>query len=678
MRGWVWSMVLGWVALVCCGWSLFPTLDAAPLLRVAMFSCGGLGMLGLVFFFPNTSDRTAARLVLAAAIFLRLLLWPAPVSDDVNRYFWEGQLVRDGGNPYSAPASAEVWKNRRDATWQAMNHRDRPTAYPPGAQWIMAATTVLAPGHAGFKVLALAGDGATLLLLLALLCRQGLPIRWAGFYAFNPVVLIAFAAEAHFDSLMIAAMLAALLAAEKGQRTAWLWLGLAIQIKLVCLVLLPFFLTRRLAQGIWMFLLVVILPSLPFSSGIVEWVAGVKTFASAGAFNGPLHTLLASTGLDLEIVRPLCNLVFTGWVLAICMASWRGLARADGMLAMLGGLLACSPIVHFWYVAWLLPLVALRPSFAWSTLSITLGGYFLAWWTEAHRGWWGYGHGIAAVIWLPWLLAGLAQHRHFVFRRQLRRFQPEPFQLTIILPVLNVGVELRSLIATLRQEAGASCEFVIVDGGSDEGLVPQFEQPQLRVIPSARGRGNQIAAGISITRTPWVMIVHADSTPRPGWLGDVSAAVDRHPHASLLVFGQRFDRFSPGTLWIEALNEARVVFGGVAFGDQTMVIRRAALDAAGGFPAQPLMEDVEVSIRLAGQGRVVYLGREWKLSASKWEKNFGRRVLMIFRLVASYQIARMKTPAHAARLSERMYQEYYPPGPDEDLAKCADSDPRSQ
>jgi hypothetical protein len=73
------------------------------------------------------------------------------------------------------------------------------------------------------------------------------------------------------------------------------------------------------------------------------------------------------------------------------------------------------------------------------------------------------------------------------------------------------------------------------------------------------------------------------------------------------------------------------------------------------------MEDVGVSIRLAGQGRVIDLGKEWILSARKWGKNSGSRVFVIFRLVANYQLARIKSPAHAAVVSEKMYQEYHPP-----------------
>jgi hypothetical protein len=652
LRNLAWGGCLGLIALACLIWSSLPTLSASPLLRVGLFSTSGIAMVGMVFLFPNTSDRNARLLIIGAAVLLRLLLWPAPVSDDVNRYLWEGQLVSEGGNPYSAPASDPRWENRRDARWQAMNHRDRATAYPPGIQWIMAGVTVISPGFSAFKVLALAGDLATLLLLLGLLRHQAAPLRWAGFYAFNPVVLISFAAEAHFDSLMTAALLAALWAAMRNKSSAWVWLGVAIQIKLVCLVLIPLFLTRRLLSGVWLLVLVLILPGLPFLSGLVEWYYGVRHFASSGAFNAPLFALLASTGFSLEIVRLLGTVVFGISALVICVARWRGLALIDSCLWMLGALLVCSPIVHFWYLGWLLPLVALRPSFAWTTLSITMGGYFIAWWTLAHAGWWGFGYGTAAFIWVPWLVAGIAQHRVLPARLKAARLVPETFRPCVVLPVFNPGPEVQTLITQL----GSTTDIVVVDGGSTTGLP---ERGGL-IVRSKRGRGNQIAAGIDATEASWIVIVHADSIPRAGWRSDLERAVHIYPDASLIVFGQRFDRGGLGTLALEVLNELRVVFGGVAFGDQTMVIRRSAMNAAGGFPAQPLMEDVEASLRLASQGQVIYLGKEWTLSARKWSGGFIRRFALVIRLVATYQLARFKGAAHAAAVSEKMYLEYYP------------------
>ena len=548
----------------------------------------------------------------------------------------------------------------------------------------MAATASISPSLKSFKTLALLGDLATLLLLLALLRENNAPFRWAGFYAFNPAVLIAFAAEAHFDSLMGAALLAAILAALREKKSAWLWLGIAIQIKLVCLILVPIFLIQNreprmdtnehesavnaqdafrkirvhscpFVVPLLLFIAAIILPSLPFLSALPEWVHGVTHFAGSGAFNAPLFTLLAATGLDLGPVRALCLAAFAVSATAIVVSRWRGLDLTASILWMLGALLACSPIVHFWYLAWLLPLAAMRPSFAWITASITIAGYFLAWETQDTHGWWGYGHGIAAAIWLPWFLAAIAQHRFLPARIRSEKLHAEPFSLSIVIPAMENSPALKALVSTLRAEVLTNTEIIIA---TCDPAIPEI--PSTKTILSPRGRGNQIAAGISAINAPWILIAHADATPPPGFYKNIRQTIAKNPDASLLVCGQRFDRATPATLIIEALNEVRLIFGGVAFGDQTMVIRRSAIAAASGFPAQPLMEDVEASLRLATKGHIVYLGREWIVSANKWEHGFATRFRKVIRLTATYQLARIRSRAHAAAVSEWMYEEYYP------------------
>ncbi len=102
------------------------------------------------------------------------------------------------------------------------------------------------------------------------------------------------------------------------------------------------------------------------------------------------------------------------------------------------------------------------------------------------------------------------------------------------------------------------------------------------------------------------------------------------------------------------------IVGGVAFGDQTMIIRRSALDACGGFPTQPLREDVEASLRLHSRGRIIYLGQEWTVSATKWQKAFSQRFVTVIRLVVTYQLSRLGGRKRSAACAERLYREYYP------------------
>ena len=649
------------LAFVCAVvWGGIPTLQSQPLLRVGLFAVMGLCLPGLVFFFPDISGGRAVALMLGAAILLRVALLPASHSDDVHRYLWEGKLALAGENPYAATADHPSRDSFHDAHRAALNHPDKFTIYPPGSQWLFAAVAAIDYHPRAARVLALLGDCATLLLLLRLLGIECGPLRWAGFYAFNPVVLVGYAAEGHSDSLMMAALLGALLASRTGRHPlAWLCLGCAIQLKLVCVVLVPLFLDRRSWRSVFVILPVLVIPSLPFASALESWVHGLASFAGGGIFNSPVmsvfHYFEFLDGASRKLSAPLFLVV----VLVVWFARRRGLPLPDACLFVLGALVLLSPIVHFWYLGWVIPLAALRPSLGWTVASVTSAGYFLAWWSLEQSGSWGFGYGTPVLLWTPVLLAFAVQHRSLPARFLHAWKNPAPptrcESIGVVIPTLDPGPLLPALVADLRRELGPGSPIVIADAGS--ASLPEMPA---RVVSCQRGRGNQIAAGIAAMDAEWIVIVHADATPRPSWHSVLRHAIQAHPQAAMLVFGQRFDRSGFASTLIEAMNEARLIFGGVAFGDQTMVVRRSALATCGGFPAQPLMEDVEVSLRLATRGRTVYLGQEWRVSAVKFQSRVLRRVILVFRLVATYQLARLRGPAHAAACASRLYREYYP------------------
>jgi hypothetical protein len=59
---------------------------------------------------------------------------------------------------------------------------------------------------------------------------------------------------------------------------------------------------------------------------------------------------------------------------------------------------------------------------------------------------------------------------------------------------------------------------------------------------------------------------------------------------------------------------------GICTGDQAIFVRRADFEAIGGYPEIPLMEDIELSRRLKGRGRLRALRLRVTTSARKWER----------------------------------------------------------
>jgi hypothetical protein len=60
---------------------------------------------------------------------------------------------------------------------------------------------------------------------------------------------------------------------------------------------------------------------------------------------------------------------------------------------------------------------------------------------------------------------------------------------------------------------------------------------------------------------------------------------------------------------------------GIATGDQAMFVRRTLFDAVGGFPDQPLMEDVELSRRLRRLQAPACLRQQVSTSGRRWERH---------------------------------------------------------
>jgi len=78
---------------------------------------------------------------------------------------------------------------------------------------------------------------------------------------------------------------------------------------------------------------------------------------------------------------------------------------------------------------------------------------------------------------------------------------------------------------------------------------------------------------------------------------------------------------------------------GIATGDQAIFMTRAAFDAVGGFPEQPLMEDIEISRRLRRLGRPACLRTRVTTSGRRWEtRGIWRTIVLMWRLRLLYAV----------------------------------------
>jgi len=209
-------------------------------------------------------------------------------------------------------------------------------------------------------------------------------------------------------------------------------------------------------------------------------------------------------------------------------------------------------------------------------------------------------------------------------------------RLSVIIPILNEARQLPDLFAHLLPLRRGGHEIIFADGGSTDGSAALVEVAGVRLVRAGRGRALQMNAGAAAASGEALLFLHADTRLPPG-----------APHHILQALADgdrcwgRFDVCIVGRPFmlkvVAAAMNARSRWTGIATGDQAMFMRREIFLRLGGFPAQPLMEDVEISKRLKKISPPACLHQCVNTSGRRWEtRGVWRTIFLMWRLRWEY------------------------------------------
>ena len=382
-----------------------------PFAAVALILVAAALYLGSVTVSRGLDGRMVVGSAIAFALIYRALLFFEPpfLSDDYFRYLWDGFVQTKGINPFRYAPADSALAGLDDALRGRVNHPDVPTIYPPFTQLLFLLVAALNGGWLGLKAAWLACDALIAVLIFKLSPERRRFQSWL-IYAWSPLVIIEVAWNAHLDLLGVLPLIAAIWLGGRVARplAAGFALALSANVKYFAAALLPAEARKAPLQAIGAFLVLTLALYLPYLGAGSRLFTGLGTFVERWTFNAGAFELL------LIAVRSPTAAKAAAAAVILAIVAWSARARwplERTAFWVTGSIIMLSPTVHPWYLLWMVPLIALRPSRAWLylTSSVFLAYYGLG--IYRAEGYWPEPLWLKLAIWGPFYLM-LLQERH--------------------------------------------------------------------------------------------------------------------------------------------------------------------------------------------------------------------------------------------------------------------------
>lgn len=292
--------------------------------------------------------------LVAVAARLILLSTTPTLSDDIYRYHWDGRVQQAGIDPYALPPNDPALQFLRDDHFAAINFPHLRTIYPPLTELAFWLGASLGGTLTSQKVVFLSAELIMVLSLLVILVRRNQSPLWLVAYAWHPLAILEIAGSGHNDALGIALGWAGIAAwhvrSWGGCTLAWIGAFLS---KFGSIIMAPWWWWRRAARG-WLlvFLLASALPFAAYPTAVTALFESLSAMTIRVESNASLYLLLLGLLRHAVLVR----VVATGaWLVFLLWWARRQEDPIRYIVGVVGVGVLVSPVLHPWYLLWLVP-----------------------------------------------------------------------------------------------------------------------------------------------------------------------------------------------------------------------------------------------------------------------------------------------------------------------------------